>query len=38
VTRIGREDLKGRLGIANAKLANQQFKHALAGDRWQRQT
>jgi transaldolase len=33
---LGREDLKGRLGIANARLAYQQFKHAFAGDRWQR--
>ena len=33
---LGREDLKGRLGIANAKLAYQQYKHAFAGDRWER--
>jgi transaldolase len=33
---LGREDLKGRLGIANARLAYQQYKHGFAGDRWQR--
>jgi transaldolase len=33
---LGREDLKGRLGIANARLAYQQYKHAFAGDRWDR--
>ena len=33
---LGREDLKGRLGIANARLAYQQYKHAFAGDRWER--
>ena len=26
---LGREDLKGRLGIANARLAYQQYKHAV---------
>jgi transaldolase len=31
----GREDLRGRLGIANAKLAYQQYKELFAGDRWQ---
>ena len=30
----GREDLKGRLGIANAKLAYQQYKALFRGDRW----
>ena len=33
---LGRESLKGRLGIANARLAYQQYKHAFAGDRWER--
>ena len=33
---LGREDLKGRLGIANARLAYQQYKHAFAGARWER--
>ena len=33
---LGREDLKGRLGIANARLAYQQYKAAFAGDRWER--
>ena len=33
---LGREDLKGRLGIANARLAYQQYKHAFAGERWER--
>jgi transaldolase len=32
---LGRDDLKGRLGIANAKLAYQQYKDAFAGERWQ---
>ena len=30
----GRNDLKGRLGIANAKLAYQQYKALFHGDRW----
>jgi transaldolase len=30
----GREDLKGRLGIANAKLAYQQYKALFHGKRW----
>jgi transaldolase len=33
---IGRQDLRGRLGIANAKLAYQQYTQLFAGDRWQR--
>ena len=33
---LGREDLKGRLGIANARLAYQQYKVAFAGERWER--
>jgi transaldolase len=33
---LGRDDLKGRLGIANARLAYQQYKAAFAGDRWER--
>ena len=32
---LGRADLKGRLGIANARLAYQQYKMAFAGERWQ---
>jgi transaldolase len=32
---IGHDDLKGRLGIANAKLAYQQYKELFAGARWQ---
>ena len=32
---LGRADLKGRLGIANAKLAYQQYKLAFADERWQ---
>jgi transaldolase len=32
---IGREDLKGRLGIANAKLAYQQYKALFRGERWE---
>jgi transaldolase len=31
---LGRGDLKGRLGIANAKLAYQQYKDVFAGYRW----
>ncbi|HUF01822.1 MAG TPA: transaldolase family protein [Gaiellaceae bacterium] len=30
----GRDDLKGRLGIANAKLAYQQYKELFHGERW----
>jgi transaldolase len=30
----GRDDLKGRLAVANAKLAYQQYKHQFAGERW----
>ena len=32
---IGRDDLKGRLGIANAKLAYQQYKELFTGERWE---
>jgi transaldolase len=32
---IGREDLKGRLAIANAKLAYQQYKALFGSGRWQ---
>jgi transaldolase len=31
---VGRPDLKARLGIANAKLAYQQYKEAFTGRRW----
>jgi transaldolase len=30
----GRDDLKGRLGVANAKLAYQQYKALFQGERW----
>jgi len=30
----GRDDLKGRLGIANARLAYQQYKQLFDGERW----
>jgi len=30
----GRDDLKGRLGIANARLAYQQYKALFRGERW----
>jgi transaldolase len=33
---LGRAELKGRLGIANARLAYQQYKAAFADDRWER--
>jgi transaldolase len=32
---LGRGDLKARLGIANARLAYQQFRRLFAGERWQ---
>jgi transaldolase len=32
---VGRDDLRGRLGIANAKLAYQQYKRAFADERWE---
>jgi transaldolase len=32
---VGRDDLKGRLGIANAKLAYQQYKELFTGERWE---
>jgi transaldolase len=32
---IDREDLKGRLGIANAKLAYQQYQELFTGERWE---
>jgi transaldolase len=32
---VGRDDLKARLGIANAKLAYQQYKEAFRGQRWE---
>jgi transaldolase len=31
---LARDDLKSRLGIANAKLAYQQYKELFAGERW----
>ena len=36
LTELGRDDLKGRLGIANAKLAYRQYREAFAGERWRR--
>jgi transaldolase len=32
--RLGRAELKGRLGVANAKLAYRQYMRAFSGDRW----
>jgi transaldolase len=32
---LGREDLRGKLAIANAKLAYQQYKELFSGARWQ---
>ena len=32
---VGRDDLKGRLGIANAKLAYQQYQELFAGEHWE---
>jgi transaldolase len=34
LSELGRDDLKARLGIANAKLAYQQYKKAFARERW----
>jgi transaldolase len=34
LSEIGRDDLKGRLGIANAKLAYQQYKEVFRGELW----
>ena len=34
--KLGRTDLQGKLAIANAKLAYQQYLDAFSGDRWQR--
>jgi transaldolase len=31
----GRDDLRGRLGIANARLAYQQYKELFSGERWE---
>src|ERR687896_71007 len=33
---VGREDLQGKLAIANAKLAYQQYLQTFAGERWER--
>jgi transaldolase len=33
---LGREDLQGRLAVANAKLAYQQYLEVFAGERWER--
>jgi transaldolase len=32
---LGREDLKGKLGIANAKLAYQEYKEIFSGPEWE---
>jgi transaldolase len=32
---LGRDDLRGRLAVANAKLAYQQYKELFSGTRWQ---
>jgi transaldolase len=34
LAKAGRDDLKGRLGIANARLAYQQYKQLFEGERW----
>ena len=34
LAQAGRDDLKGRLGIANARLAYQQYKKLFHGERW----
>ena len=35
LAQAGRRDLEGRLGIANAKLAYQQYQEVFAGERWE---
>jgi transaldolase len=35
LTQIDRADLKGRLGIANAKLAYKQYQELFTGERWE---
>ena len=35
LSQIDRDDLKGRLGIANAKLAYQQYDELFSGERWE---
>ena len=35
LTEIGRDDLQGKLAVANAKLAYQQYLEAFSGERWQ---
>ncbi len=34
--KIGRSDLQGKLAVANAKLAYQNYKRVFSGDRWER--
>jgi transaldolase len=34
--KLGREDLRGKLAVANAKLAYQQYLETFAGERWER--
>jgi transaldolase len=33
---LGREDLQGKLGIANAKLAYERYQRIFSGERWER--
>ena len=33
---VGRSDLQGKLAVANAKLAYQNYKRVFSGDRWER--
>jgi len=35
LTEVGRDDLQGKLAVANAKLAYRQYLDAFSGDRWQ---
>jgi len=34
LTEVGRDDLQGKLAVANAKLAYQQYLEAFSGERW----
>jgi transaldolase / glucose-6-phosphate isomerase len=36
LAKLGREDLRGRAGVANARTAYQRFKQIFSGERWER--
>ena len=35
LSELGRDDLQGKLAVANARLAYQQYLEAFSGERWQ---